>query len=278
MFTFLAYPFLYVLLTVKLFLNFLFKKEHRTKIIYSSNNFIIIDKEADLKINSNNKNEQTIQTFLKKKCPEVANKKLYHEFYFPHRLDYATSGILCIPKTKEACKSVSEAFSARTTKKYYVALVYGLLAKEIIDVNIPIGEDMRKVEVQKMCTTKEPLFCRNSREARTIIKSVEEGIFNNYPATKILCRPITGRRHQIRVHCSFLGHVIIGDYTYSNGKDVGPSRMFLHSMRLTLLNSIENVDISTGDPFNDVENWRKLKVIDNMELAYKKINNFYELT
>lgn len=82
-----------------------------------------------------------------------------------------------------------------------------------------------------MCTTNETVFCNKSRVAQTVITILEKGIFNNYPATKILCRPITGRRHQIRVHCSFLGHTIIGDYTYSNRRDVEPSRMYLHALR-----------------------------------------------
>lgn len=251
-----------------------FPRHQNTKIAYISNNFIIIDKQADLKINSNNRNEKTVQTFLKAKFPELANEKLYHEYYFPHRLDYATSGILCIPKTKKACTYVSEAFSARTTRKYYIALVYGLLSKEIIDINIPIGLDLRKEDIQKMCTN-ELSFCKDSRVSRTIITSLEEGLFNNYPATKILCRPITGRRHQIRVHCSYLGHRIIGDYTYSNGKDTEPSRMFLHSARLVLPNPIENLDISTKDPFNNIKYWSTTKTVKTLQCAFNKIDVFY---
>lgn len=72
---------------------------------------------------------------------------------------------------------------------------------------------------------------KRSKCARTLIVLLEKGIFDNYPASKILIRPITGRRHQIRVHCSYIGHTIVGDYTYSNRKDLNPERMFLHSIR-----------------------------------------------
>lgn len=82
---------------------------------------------------------------MKEKFPHLTNEKLFHEFFFPHRLDYATSGILCIPKNKEACKTISEAFFKRSTKKYYVALVRGLLSKNVVDVNIPIGKLFDKI-------------------------------------------------------------------------------------------------------------------------------------
>lgn len=73
--------------------------------------------------------------------------------------------------------------------------------------------------------------CLNPRKAHTQLTVLERGIFMSYPATKVLLLLITGRRHQIRVHCSNIGHTIIGDYTYSNRKDISPSRTFLHAYR-----------------------------------------------
>lgn len=87
----------------------------------------------------NVKFQVTVQTLLKKKFPSLANEKLYHEFYFPHRLDYATSGVMCVPLNKEECKIISKGFSDRRVQKYYIALVRGLLSKEIVDINISIG-------------------------------------------------------------------------------------------------------------------------------------------
>jgi len=72
---------------------------------------------------------------------------------------------------------------------------------------------------------------KHPRSAQSRITVLERGTYRNEPATKVLLRPMTGRRHQLRVHCEYLGHPIIGDYTYSNKKDVDPPRMFLHSYR-----------------------------------------------
>lgn len=74
-------------------------------------------------------------------------------------------------------------------------------------------------------------FYKNPKQSRSVIVVLEKGIFKNYPATKILILPVTGRRHQIRAHCAHLGHTIVGDFTYSNKKDVEPPRMYLHSLR-----------------------------------------------
>jgi 23S rRNA-/tRNA-specific pseudouridylate synthase len=93
-------------------------------------------------------------------------------------------------------------------------------------------------------------YCADvTRDATTHLVVLERGICYGYPATKVLLRPITGRRHQLRIHTTSLGHTIVGDYTYSNRKDVLPYRMFLHAYKLQLLSRLENLDITTEDPF-----------------------------
>lgn len=94
--------------------------------------------------------QQTVQTFLKLHFPDLVNEKLYHQFYFPHRLDYATSGLLCIPKTKLSCTEISKALSDQRTQKYYIALVRGIVSFHILDVNIPIGKLICHKEISKV--------------------------------------------------------------------------------------------------------------------------------
>ena len=81
----------------------------------------------------------------------------------------------------------------------------------------------------RMCV--EGPHCVDSRKAHTRILVLERGIYQSSPATKLLLRLITGRRHQLRVHCAHIGHTIVGDYTYSNRTDLLPPRMFLHAYR-----------------------------------------------
>lgn len=67
------------------------------------------------------------------------NPKLQHGFYFIHRLDYATSGAICVALHKKACSAASTAFQKRTTKKFYLALLRGHVSNEIIEISNAIG-------------------------------------------------------------------------------------------------------------------------------------------
>jgi 23S rRNA-/tRNA-specific pseudouridylate synthase len=173
----------------------------------------------------------SLQLQLRKLFPDLVNPNLQHDFYFVHRLDYATSGIICIALHKKACSAATVVFSERKTKKYYLALLRGHVACEIMDIHKPIGEDSRqKSGSHRMCTASDP-HCVSPRSAHTRMLVLQRGLYDLYPATKVLLRPITGRRHQLRVHCADIGHTIVGDYTYSNRQDVLPYRMFLHAFR-----------------------------------------------
>ena len=55
----------------------------------------------------------------------------------------------------------------------------------------------------------------------------------------VIMEPLTGRRHQLRIHCHSLGHTILGDYTYSDRSDTKPKRMYLHAYKINLPNTLE---------------------------------------
>jgi 23S rRNA-/tRNA-specific pseudouridylate synthase len=130
----------------------------------------------------------------------------------------------------------------------------------------------------KMAISEKP-YCHQPKLAFTRLLVLELGLYNNYPATKVLLKPITGRRHQLRVHCSALGHTIVGDFTYSNQKDILPYRMFLHAQRLIVPTKIEIIDVCTKDPFTleDPRNkWTSLKTVNAFDASrqnvYQKID------
>lgn len=89
-----------------------------------------------------------------------------------------------------------------------------------------------------MCVS-DSIFCEKPKKSYTILMVLERGFRNGKPATKVLLCPSTGRRHQLRVHCSYIGHTVIGDYTYSERKDIEPYRTFLHSFRYYIYIYIE---------------------------------------
>ena len=133
--------------------------------------------------------------------------------------------------------------------KFYLAIVSGHISKSFIQITAPIGEDSRpEWQNLRMCTDKQP-YCVHPRKAETRLIVISRGLHDGYPATKVLLNPVTGRRHQLRVHCAEIGHRIVGDFTYSSRRDTENYRMFLHAKRLILETQSENLDIETNDPF-----------------------------
>ncbi|KAL5282549.1 RPUSD1 family protein [Megaselia abdita] len=98
-----------------------------------------------------------------------------------------------------------------------------------------------------MCSTKSGEFCENPRESRTFVYFCQNGYYKKtIPVTKAILMPITGRRHQLRVHCCDINQPILGDFTYGNDYDKTMNRMCLHAARI---NVPDQLDLSTSDPF-----------------------------
>lgn len=124
-----------------------------------------------------------------------------------HRLDKDTSGLLIVAKNDKAHVNMSEQIKNHEVKKTYIALVRGVVKENEATIDMPIGRstsDRKKMAVVK-----------NGRNAVTHIKVLKR--YNKYTLLEINIE--TGRTHQIRVHLSHIGFPIIGDYTYSNGKN-----------------------------------------------------------
>ncbi|XP_043258392.1 RNA pseudouridylate synthase domain-containing protein 1-like [Colletes gigas] len=226
------------------------KRGNYVDVLHHSEHFLVVSKPYDMYINSNNpEKKNTLQSELKKILPNLANPNLFHEYHFVHRLDYATSGVICIALNKKAARAASNAFASRIAKKFYLALLHGHINEPHLVIDKAIGIDIREKEGNhKMCIG-DNIFCEKPRKSCTVLVVLEQGFRNGKPATKVLLCPETGRRHQLRVHCSHIGHTVVGDYTYSERKDIEPYRTFLHSFRLILNNDIENLDVRSIDPF-----------------------------
>lgn len=82
-------------------------------------------------------------------------------------MDYATSGLLCVPKSKQSCTEISKALSDQRTQKYYIALVRGIVSFHIQDVNIPIGKLIWHTEISRYVSQK-PLYKLKEAADQTI--------------------------------------------------------------------------------------------------------------
>ena len=138
-----------------------------------------------------------------------------------HRLDKDTSGLLIVAKNDKAHIQMSKQIQNREVKKIYIALVRGVIPENEATINMPIGRSMQ--DRKKMAVTKK------GKEAITHFQVLER--FDKYTLLKV--KIDTGRTHQIRVHMAEIGHPVVGDMLYSNGKnEFGVEGQMLHATSL----------------------------------------------
>ena len=124
-----------------------------------------------------------------------------------HRIDKDTSGLLIVAKNDTAHVSLAEQIKEHSFSRAYEAVVYGNIKEDSITVNQPIGRSPK--DRKKMAVT-----TKNSKNATTHIEVLER--FGSF--THIRCTLETGRTHQIRVHCAYIGHPVAGDAVYGPKK------------------------------------------------------------
>jgi|YelNatPaOPRAMG01_1025707.scaffolds.fasta_scaffold30460_2 23S rRNA pseudouridine1911/1915/1917 synthase len=126
-----------------------------------------------------------------------------------HRLDKDTSGLIAVAKNDLAHRSLQQQLQKRTAGRVYLALVWGETKFEKAIVDAPIGRhpsDRKKMAV----VTQDG----RGRQAVTDL-SVKER-FKGFTLLEASLR--TGRTHQIRVHCSYIGHPVVGDPVYGGNR------------------------------------------------------------
>ena len=139
-----------------------------------------------------------------------------------HRLDLDTSGLLVVPRTREALSEISRHFQARRVSKEYTALVWGQVADDQGEIDLAIARDWINRPKQKICSdTGKPSLTRYQVLAR------------NPKHTLLRLIPVTGRSHQLRIHLREIGHPILGCDMYAHPQALRAApRLMLHATRL----------------------------------------------
>jgi 23S rRNA pseudouridine1911/1915/1917 synthase len=122
-----------------------------------------------------------------------------------HRIDKDTSGLLVVAKTPEAKTNLSLQFYNKTTKRQYVALVWGNVENDEGRIEGNIGRDPRDRMLMRVFPDGEM-----GKPAVTHYKVLERFGY----VTLVQCRLETGRTHQIRVHMKYIGHPLFNDERY----------------------------------------------------------------
>jgi len=178
------------------------------QILYQDSHIVVLNKQAGLVVHpAPGHGSGTLVNALLYHCPDLEGIGGEIRPGIVHRLDKDTSGTMVIAKNAAAHEHLAKQFKDRTVQKKYLALVYGDLREDEGIITLPIGR--HPVHRKRMSTT-----APKGRCAKTswYVRKRLGGI------TLLELTLKTGRTHQIRVHCTAMGHSIVGDQVYRSRK------------------------------------------------------------
>jgi 23S rRNA pseudouridine955/2504/2580 synthase len=164
-----------------------------------------------------------------------------------HRIDRDTSGVLMIAKKRSSLRELHRQLREKIVHKDYLALVHGQWQRHLKQVDGPLrknvlasGERLVKVDLEEG----KPSLTRFELNRRLGEMSL------------IKASPVTGRTHQIRVHCQYAGFSIAGDDKYATheqlekAREIGVKRLFLHAWKIRFTHPKTQEEISITAPLS----------------------------
>ncbi len=163
-----------------------------------------------------------------------------------HRLDKETSGTMILARSCPGWVSMHNQLGSHDARKQYIALAQGVFAEKRGKIDVPIGS----MHSQGLLLRRADSAGRPSATEFEVVRCF------GALASLLRIRIETGRTHQIRVHFSYIGHPVLGDYTYGYRapQDIVIERQMLHAFALSFAvpSSGEQVQVVAPLPFDFV--------------------------
>jgi len=197
-------------------------------ILYEDDELIIINKPAGLVVHpAPGHPDGTLVNAILAHCPNLPGIGGIQRPGIVHRLDKDTTGAIAIAKTDLAYQHLQAQLQAKTARREYLGLIYGVPKTETGIIDLPIGRNPQDRKRMAIVSIED-----GGRNAVTHWRVKER--FGNY--TLIHFQLETGRTHQIRVHSAKMGHPLVGDPIYSSGHSLGVNLpgQALHAWKLQL--------------------------------------------
>lgn len=191
-------------------------------ILFEDNSILVLNKPAGIAVHGGSGISYGVIEAVRVLMPKHKNLELVH------RLDRDTSGCLLIAKKRSILKHLHQQMQSNRVIKRYIALVQGQWPEELREVAAPLRKNTlqsgeRIVRVDEQGKDALSLFQVKERFERASLVEIELK---------------TGRTHQIRVHCQYAQHPIMGDDKYGDksfnqwAKNSGLKRLYLHAREL----------------------------------------------
>lgn len=188
-------------------------------IIHEDNDILVVDKPPDLLTIGTDTEKRRTAYFLLTDYVRKGAAKSRKRIFIVHRLDRETSGILIFAKSEEAKFYLQSHW--KETKKTYLAVVHGHCDRKSETITTYLAENQAHFVYSTSDTSKGKL----SQTAYRVLKQTKD-------LALLEVDLLTGRKHQIRVHLTGIGHPVVGDQRY--GKDNSPhKRLALHARSIS---------------------------------------------
>jgi 23S rRNA pseudouridine1911/1915/1917 synthase len=170
----------------------------RLEILEQNEHFIVINKPSGLlSVPDRTQSEPSLKDILLQQHPQI---------FTVHRLDKDTSGVIVFAKTEAAHKQLNSLFENRETTKKYLGLVHGMVLPNSGTIQAAIVEH----------PAKNGTMVTHAKGKTAITDYTVQQQYNQYAWVQFHIH--TGRTHQIRVHTKHIGHSIVCDELYGDGK------------------------------------------------------------
>jgi len=197
-------------------------------LLHEDRDILVVDKPAGLLTMGTDSDKTRTAYFILTDYVRKGYRKSRKRIFIVHRLDRETSGILVFAKTIEAKLSLQNRW--RETEKKYLAVVQGRCDKQSETITTYLAENNAYFVFSTPDRTKGKL----ARTAYRVLKQTK-----HFSLLEVI--PLTGRKHQIRVHLAGIGHAVVGDRKYGKG-DRGHARLALHARSISFKHPF------SGDP------------------------------
>jgi tRNA pseudouridine32 synthase/23S rRNA pseudouridine746 synthase/23S rRNA pseudouridine1911/1915/1917 synthase len=205
-------------------------------ILYEDAEIIVVDKAAGLLTIATDREKENNAHFLLNNYVKKGNERSRNRVFIVHRLDRETSGILVFAKNENTKRYLQDNW--KDFSKKYFTIVHGQLKTKEDIITSYLFENAQ----YRVYSVNDPEKGKLAKTGYKVIKESEQ-----YSLLEISL--FTGRKNQIRVHFSELGHPVVGDKVYGK-EDKGIKNLALHSASLTIIHpkTHKEMTFKTGMP------------------------------
>lgn len=185
-------------------------------IVHQDDALLVIEKPTGLLSLSgkNPLNSDSVHARLTEQWPELL---------LIHRLDFGTSGLLVLARSKASATHLNKQFQAKQVEKKYIAVLSGIIEQDELIINAAIARDDENFPKMQIADS--------GKSAQSHLDVLQR----NRPLsqTRVVYTPKTGRTHQLRIHSAHIGHPILGCDIYGTEQSQAAApRLCLHASEL----------------------------------------------